>query len=402
MIDEPTAVDVDLFAGPGGWDVAAATLGRRTVGIEWDAAACATRAAAGHLTIRASVAEYPPCALARYRRIGGVIASPPCPAFSAAGKKAGRVHVPALVAAAHNGDWAARPDPDPLVWLSLEPGRWIEALDPEWVAMEQAPAVLPLWEAYAHWLRARGYSAWAGILSAERYGVPQVRKRAVLMASRTRAVAAPEPTHRGYDSRAKGPLADDLFGLPSFVTMADALGWGATRRPYPTVACSSDTGGPDKEKVGGSGARAGLYAEQEIDGGWSYDAPIHVNTGRDWKPGGTRRDAQTIDARSQPAPTIDTRGRWHVDPDSWAFDRPSTTIVGSFSPDVVAAPGYRKPGDPPRQNTPGSIRITLEDATVLQSFPTAYPWRGSKTKQWQQVGNAVPPGLARAILAAVT
>lgn len=48
---------VDLFAGPGGWDEAAATLGLRPLGIELDAAACATRAAAGHLTVRADVSE---------------------------------------------------------------------------------------------------------------------------------------------------------------------------------------------------------------------------------------------------------------------------------------------------------------------------------------------------------
>jgi hypothetical protein len=41
---------IGTFAGPGGWAVAARRLGITEVGIELDAAACATRAAAGHRT----------------------------------------------------------------------------------------------------------------------------------------------------------------------------------------------------------------------------------------------------------------------------------------------------------------------------------------------------------------
>ena len=50
---------VDPFAGPGGWSWAARQLGIDDVGIELDAAACATRAAAGLKTIRADVAGFP-------------------------------------------------------------------------------------------------------------------------------------------------------------------------------------------------------------------------------------------------------------------------------------------------------------------------------------------------------
>lgn len=86
----------------------------------------------------------------------------------------------------------------------------------------------------------------------------------------------------------------------------------------------------------------------------------------------------------------------------WCYVRPSTTIVSSFRPDVVAAPGYRRAGDPPRQNTPGSVEVSIEQAAILQGFPTKYPWRGSESKIRQQIGNAVPPTLAEAILRAIT
>lgn len=52
--------DVDLFAGVGGWDLAAAALGRRPIGVEIHRGACATRAAAGLVTMRADVRTLEP------------------------------------------------------------------------------------------------------------------------------------------------------------------------------------------------------------------------------------------------------------------------------------------------------------------------------------------------------
>jgi site-specific DNA-cytosine methylase len=85
---------IDLYAGAGGWGHAAQQLGLDPIGIELDADTCTTSAAAGLRTIRADILNAP----IRPTPLAGLIASPPCPAFSAAGDGHGREELPALCA----------------------------------------------------------------------------------------------------------------------------------------------------------------------------------------------------------------------------------------------------------------------------------------------------------------
>lgn len=222
---------LDLFAGPGGWDEGLRMIGRTdVVGIEWDEAACETARAAGHARFRADVAALAPSS---YADAEGLIASPPCPSFSVAGKKAGF--------------------DDPRGLLTHEPLRWALAIRPKWIAFEQVPPVLPVWQQFAQALRQHGYSAWAEVIDAADYGVPQIRRRAVLVAKIKDGKPAemPAPTH-GTIRR-------------PHVTMAATLGWGLTRRPATTVVATS-SGGP-RALDGGNGARK-VYREAVAAGDW--------------------------------------------------------------------------------------------------------------------------------------
>lgn len=341
---------LDLFAGPGGWDEGLRKLGvTNVVGIEWDMDACRTTTAAGHVRLRADISKYPTAPF--IGRTTGLIASPPCPAFSTAGKGEGREVLPALLEAISERRWDALRDRDSIVWLSLEVGRWVEELEPAWVVCEQVPQALPLWEAYVDVLQAMGYHAACRVLMAADYGVPQTRQRAFLIASREHPVQWPEPTHYG-DRRRRGQ--PDLFGQP-WVTCADALGW---------------TGSIDR-RTNSKDGRGGMVPT------------VRVPT-------------------DQPAPTVTGQavGQWKVYP-QWTFERPAPTIIGTSK---IAAPGHRCMSDSccGRGRTShfdaDAIDVEPWQAGVLQSFPPDYPWQGTKTSRGQQVGNAVPPVLAAAVV----
>lgn len=253
-------VAIDLFAGPGGWDVGCVPLGIEPLGIELDPTACRTREAAGLRTLQADVAQLSPAEVLKHlvgrgsQRLDLLIASPPCPTFSAAGGRAGAGLMEVITACTmdlirgRDTREAAREeaytilkgnDTDAkklvkarreanLSLLVVEPMRWVLDLKPEMVAWEQVPPVLDYWKFCAGILRELGYNTWAGVLSAERYGVPQTRKRAILMGSNANAVQPPQPTHQEYVSGEPAftepelTLEGELF---PWISMAEALGW---------------------------------------------------------------------------------------------------------------------------------------------------------------------------------
>lgn len=415
---------IDLYAGPGGWDLAAHALDLEPTGIEYEKNACGTREAAGLTTIQDDVMAID---LSQFKDVTGIIASPPCPAFSAAGKKGAVGDIPTLVEALDNDTFMTLIEgelDDPRNSLmSISPFFWAEQFEPDWIALEQVPAVLPIWEAGAQMLRRRGYSAWAGVLNAADYGVPQKRMRAFMIASKTREVRPPAPTH----SEDPQPV---LFGeeLLPWVSAWSAL----CSEGVAPGNCTPDTtppigkaptewrwlGFPRRDDLGTSPHG---YRERDLHDVHGpaptmtekarsmsfHNEDWLVNTGMDWKKGGTRDDAQKR-SLSEPAPTMTgVSGRqWQ-----WTQDRPATTVMGDSR---LWPPGHKiNKADIDRygqaaaeakygnRGGSGAIKMTIEQASVLQTFPVDYPWQGSKTASFVQVGNAVPPLLAWHVLKSV-
>lgn len=221
-----TATVVSLFAGPGGWceglTGALPELADAHVGVELDPAACRTRHAAGHRTVCGDVRRLGPAQFAGTRLL---IASPPCQTFSTAGKRAGLGddYQHALDTVTCLGDrcgcaWETVTDVvgDARTALVAEPLRWVNALEAhglEWLLLEQVPAAEYLWEDLAAELYARDWATVdVAIVDAADYGVPQHRRRAVLVAARTGCARIPPATH-GPNTTAPYATPESVLGL---------------------------------------------------------------------------------------------------------------------------------------------------------------------------------------------
>lgn len=333
---------VDLFAGPGGWSVACQNLDIEETGIEFDASACGTRRAAGHKTVEADVTTIDP----EWHQTQGLIASPPCQTFSTAGNGEGRRKLAVIEQAIKVGYFPAE-HKDSKTELVTLPMEWIEKMARKgypykWIAMEQVPTVLPIWEMYAEKLRRLGYFVWTGKLNAEQYGVPQTRTRAFLLANLDWEMSAPTPTHSRYYPRSPEKLD---AGVKKWVSMAEALGW------------------PDDVEVTSNYGTGGNPSNRGVRHG------------------------------CEPFATVTSKvDRFRV---RWPYTRPATSV--NCDP-RIAQPGRHDPSVSGSQYGPETVRVTPAEAGVLQSFPADYSWQGKKTKQHEQVGNAVPPLLAEAVL----
>jgi DNA (cytosine-5)-methyltransferase 1 len=218
---------------------------------------------------------------------------------------------------------------------------WTFSTHPQWVLAEQVEDALPAFRREAAKLSLLDYRTWVGVLRSEQYGVPQTRTRAVLMAHKDVKPTPPPPTHSRYYPHT--PTRMDEGVLP-WVTLAQALEW-----------------------------------EGEV--GWAR---------KNDRPDGHTHRQRDIQPVERPAVTLTGKAR------SWVHKRPSPTVVGSFQPQIIAKPDYRMTVR--RQDQEGSVQVEPWQAGILQGFPPTYPWQGSRTSKFQQIGNAIPPPLAMALL----
>ena len=350
---------VELFAGAGG-----AALGLHAAGVEhlrcveWDKDAAATLGAAGFPAVCGDVRDLSLCAGLEPDLVWS---SFPCQCWSSAGKRLG-------------------PEDDRNGWPWTVDA--IDAMSPRWFVAENVtgltqhrgecasgcvgPELCPrayLDRVILEQLRERFPWVACRVLNASSYGVPQHRRRLIIVAG-PRPIDWPAPTH------GKPTGQGDLFGrrLLPWRTVRDALGIDAD------VIQSGVAFKPNKrtKEQTTEGPSPTITTEDNMYVGESIGRPLGAGSGAGSEP-------HRLD---QPSPTVSAVGEC-----KGSGEGGNPQKMQRASDALFLATGRR--------------RLTVQECAALQDFPPDHPWQGNQQSQYRQVGNAVPPTLARVVAEAV-
>lgn len=342
---------IDLFCGAGGFTLGFIQTGRFRSVFANDFNAWAARTYnenfGRHCTdgdiaalLKDRSLELPPADL--------VIGGPPCQGFSLLNKKKAR-------------------DPRKQLWRSYMDV--IERVQPRAFVMENVPEILQSreFQQIAKTTKDLGYRYAAGVLNAADYGVPQRRRRAIVIATRVGTPILPAPTHKSPKQR-DGALFDGQ--LAPWRTVRDAIA--------------------DLPKPVGIEIRVG-----------SVPPPMDLHFGRT----PTSMSLERYRCVPEGGNRVDLlRRRPDLTPKCWVHKQGGTDLFGRLwwdAPAFTIRTEFFKP-EKGRYLHPSQHRpITHREAARLMSFPDDFRFCGTKIEVAKQIGNAVPPLLARRVAESV-
>jgi len=239
---------------------------------------------------------------------------------------------------------------DPRRDLLSEFSRFVERWLPEYVFIENVPGLQKIkgnngpFRKFVRLLSDLGYSQASDIISAMSYGVPQTRKRLVLLAQRHGSASLPPITH-GTNGRPHATVRDAIGHLPP-------LQAGATHPtdPHHQAAALSDMNF--------------LRISHTPEGG-----------GRESWP-----DELRLECHRDHDGHSDVYGRL-------AWDKLASGLTTRCISYSNGRFGH------PEQNRALSVRETA----LIQTFPPGYHFSGNLASRARQIGNAVPPAMALAV-----
>jgi DNA (cytosine-5)-methyltransferase 1 len=269
--------------------------------------------------------------------------------------------------------------------------RLIEGLKPDWFVMENVPGLLhkhnqglatAIFEAF----HSIGYRCGGEVLLAADYGVPQLRYRLFIVGNRHGLpIMFPDPTHKCPIEFDNGLFPNVHDSRPPWLTSQDAIS------DLPELA----NGGGDFEVCYNSPALT-EYQQWSRNGGTrlynhvchrSSDSNIrlikYIPQGKNWKSIPERYRPERFKHVALKDHTT-TYGRLSTDSPS----RTITTYFNNISSGAFTHPEQHR-------------GISVREGARFQGFPDAYVFKGSLARQYRQVGNAVPPILARSVAGVV-
>jgi DNA (cytosine-5)-methyltransferase 1 len=456
---------LDLFAGCGGLSVGFKSTGFELAGaVEFDPEAARSYGMNFHHgksqhTKARDIIHTHPSELAADLGLGSpanavdvLVGGPPCQAFARVGRPKLREIERHPQAFRH----------DPRARLYQEYLRYVEAFEPLAVVVENVPDVLNhggqnIAQEMCDVLEEKGYMCGYTLLNAAFYGVPQMRERMFLIAYHrelNKTIEFPDPTHYlvlppGYEgSRAVALklLNGGLFeahsyikppkssrSLPSAVTALEALGdlpridarrelaEGSLRRG----ARRFDTPVPldQRRKLSGYAQLMRFWPEFEAPSDGVRDHAIRYLP-RDYQlfarmqPGdqypqafrlarqmfeeriaGLKQQGKKLHPNSAEYKALESSIVPPYDankfPNKWRKmwrDQPARTLMAHLGKDSYSHIHY----DSDQART-----ISVREAARLQSFPDGFVFSGTMNPAFRQIGNAVPPLMAKAIASKV-
>ncbi|MFY3740486.1 MAG: DNA (cytosine-5)-methyltransferase 1 [Candidatus Nitrosomirales archaeon] len=309
-----------------------------------------------------------------------IIGGPPCQGFS----NVGRVKIASLV---RGGSWQLQnSEPrfidDPRNRLYKEFVKIVGDLKPKFLVMENVPGMISYHDGkiVKHIkadFEALGYKIEARVLAAESFGVPQRRKRIFFIGNRLN-LPNPFPKHTHID-RTK-PTFDDHEGngKSDVVSVWDAIG----DLPRLRSGEGNDQMQYDRKPLSDYQKRARKNSSV------LYNHVARWHNERDIKVFSKMREGMWW--KDLPASSRKLYGYrddiFHDKFKKLKRSEPSWTVLAHLYKD-----GYMYI-HPTQART-----ITVREAARLQSFPDDFKFCGSRTDQFKQVGNAVPPLLAKVV-----
>lgn len=232
-------------------------------------------------------------------------------------------------------------------------GRFVQAYRPHFVFCENVPGLQTVpgvgpFRRFTSLLTRLGYHFVHDIVDSQAYGVPQKRRRLILLASRIGPIALPRPTHGNGADRSYSTVWEWIGDLPR-------LRAGETNRRDPMHRSS-------------------------------ILSPLNLERIKATPPGGTRRswpDRLVLRChRNLP----NTRSEGHTDVyGRLRRDAPASAMTTRCTSLSNGRFGH------PRQHR----AISLREAACLQTFPRHFVFHGNFISMARQVGNAVPVLLAK-------
>lgn len=372
-------IGIDLFAGAGGMSLGFEQAGFDVVAaIEIDPIHCAAHkfnfpncAVIPHSISQLTGEQIRKAANIGNRKVDCVFGGPPCQGFSLIGQ---------------------RVLDDPRNSLVNDFVRLVSELDADTFVFENVKGLTlgkhrVFLEELVRAFEQRGYDVrlpWR-VLNASMYGVPQNRERLILFGAK-RGMSLPD-----YPLATTNPADKQrqLIGLPLGPSCGDALGDLPDADRFATLL--------EADSVVTSSFKApSVYASQMrclTDEDW------HFSVKRLWKPEVLTSSARTIHSDISRA-RFQRTSQGEVEPISRFFKLPRDGVSNTLRAGTDGARGAFTSPRPVHFKHPRCV--TVREMARLHGFPDWFRFHATKWHGARQVGNSVPPPLARAIAGSVT